>query len=96
MGDSVLKSGKIGAGKPGPGRPKGMVNKITASTKAALVAAFDELGGVESLVAWAKDNPGDFYRLWGRMVPQDVKLAGDPESPLVIQTWSFGGRKVEF
>lgn len=58
--------------KPGPGRPKGSLNKTTASAKAALIAAFDKLGGVPSLVEWGKNNPSDFYRLWGKMVPTEV------------------------
>ena len=34
--------------------------------------AFDELGGVPSLVAWGKKNPNEFYGLWGRLAPREV------------------------
>ncbi len=55
----------------GKGRPKGAKNKSTASIKGALVAAFDKLGGVKSLVSWGKENPGDFYKIWAKLVPQE-------------------------
>ena len=61
------------------GRQKGTPNKLTASVKAALVAAFDQLGGVDSLVKWGKKNPGAFYPLWAKMLPTEIKNA-DGES----------------
>lgn len=65
--------------KYGGGRAKGTPNKVTASVKAALVEAFDLMGGVESLVEWGKKNRTEFYKLWGRLVPVEVKNA-DGES----------------
>lgn len=58
------------------GRQKGTPNKTTASVKAALVAAFDELGGTGNLVAWAKENPTEFFKLWAKLLPTEVKLDG--------------------
>lgn len=62
--------------RAGPGRPKGVPNKLTTSAKQAFQLAFDELGGVEGLVRWAKqdDNLGDFYKLYARLIPTDVKV----------------------
>lgn len=54
------------------GRTKGTPNKVTASAKQAFQAAFDDLGGVNSLVTWARDNPTDFYKLFSKLIPQDV------------------------
>lgn len=34
---------RIGTGKPGPGRPKGMPNKTTTAAKEAFALAFDKL-----------------------------------------------------
>ena len=59
------------------GRKKGTPNKVTRSVKAALLEAFDGLGGVPALVAWGKDNPAEFYTLWGKLVPQEIKNADD-------------------
>ena len=59
-------------GRKTGGRKKGSLNVVTRSVKQALARAFDDLGGVPSLGAWGRENPGDFYRLWGRLVPLDV------------------------
>lgn len=77
------------------GRPKGSLNKTTASTKAALTAAFEGLGGVPSLIAWGEKNRGDFYALWGRLIPKEVDVTSKGES-LAPQTWIIGGRSVTF
>lgn len=73
------------AGLPGPGRPKGAPNKVTASIRQALVAAFEKLGGVKSLVAWGKANPNEFYKLWGRMAPTEVAVTDLDGSGLTIR-----------
>lgn len=61
--------------KPGErrgGRKKGTPNKATASVKEALTAAFDGMGGAGQLQTWATANPTEFYKLWAKMLPQDV------------------------
>lgn len=70
--------------RPGPGRPKGSPNKITASIKQALTDAFDNLGGVPSLVKWGKENQTEFYKLWSKLVPQDVQVGGEGGGPLQV------------
>jgi hypothetical protein len=55
------------------GRKKGSTNATTANVKAALVEAFDELGGVPSLVKWGKKNPSHFYAIWSKLLPTEVK-----------------------
>ena len=67
----------------GKGRPKGSVNKTTASTKAALTDAFEKLGGVASLVAWGRKNRSEFYKLWGKLVPQEV--TGSDGGPVTVK-----------
>lgn len=58
----------------GKGRPKGTQNKTTAAVKEALTLAFKGLGGVPALVKWAKtpENRGEFYKLWAKMLPQEL------------------------
>lgn len=60
-------------GKKTGGRRAGSPNRTTASVKAALKKAFDNLGGVPALVAWAKDDPGEFYKLYIKLLPIEVK-----------------------
>lgn len=65
-----------GDGTPGPGRPKGIPNKLTMAAKEIMAAAFEKVGGVEALTAWGKKNPDDFYKLWGRTFPIESKVTG--------------------
>lgn len=67
-----------GGSKPGErrgGRKVGTPNKTTAEVKSALVAAFGELGGVPSLVEWGKKFPTEFYKLWAKLLPTEIKNA---------------------
>jgi hypothetical protein len=71
-------------GRPFPkgsgGRPKGAKNKVTATFKAALLGAFEDIGGQQALAAWASDakNRAIFYQICGRLVPTEVKGSSDP------------------
>ena len=72
---NVEKRLGIGKGTPGPGRPKGVPNKLTRAAKEAFQLAFDELGGVDGMVNWAKQDPDNlkaFYALYARLIPLDV------------------------
>lgn len=79
----------IGNGKPGPGRPKGAVNKNTRLVKDAIAEAFDKLGGMERLVAWAKESPENekvFYTaLLPKLIPVQTELSGANGGPLTFQ-----------
>jgi len=67
-----------------PGRLPGYPNKVTISVKAALEAAFDGLGGVPALIAWAEKEPAEFYRLWGKLLPKNVTIEGGAQLGIVI------------
>jgi len=76
----VVMAGKgnplFAKGKPRPsgaGRKKGTPNKTTIAVKDALQQAFDKLGGIKALVAFAEKEPAEFYRLWVKMLPRDIK-----------------------
>lgn len=58
----------------GKGRVKGVPNKFTKSVKDAVKAAFDDLQGDKkaNLLAWAKENPTEFYRLAAKLIPAAV------------------------
>ncbi len=55
------------------GRKPGSKNKATVAVKDALEKAFEQLGGVPALVTWGKANPSEFYKLWARMLPKEIK-----------------------
>jgi hypothetical protein len=82
-GTAPPKVGGYRLGNAGKGRPKGSVNKTTASVKAALMEAFDKRGGVKALIEWANDQPTEFYKLWGRLAPTEVQA--DVKGGLVIR-----------
>lgn len=53
--------------------------------RAKFLAAFEMMGGVEALVAWAMQSPknqGAFYKILTGMVPKNVELTGKDGSPL--------------
>jgi hypothetical protein len=86
--DAVKESLKIGEGKPGPGRPKGVPNKTTALLKDAILLAAQRAGGdgedgiANYLEVQARENPGPFMALLGKVLPMTV--SGDPNAPVEI------------
>jgi hypothetical protein len=72
-------------GKKTGGRKAGTPNKATASVKEALCAAFEGMGGAEALLVWGRKEPAEFYKLWAKMLPQEVKseISGKDGAPLV-------------
>lgn len=58
----------------GKGRKPGVPNKLTRDVKAAIEAAFEEVGGAEYLKRQAEENPQAFLTLLGKILPKDVKL----------------------
>lgn len=45
-----------------------------ATAKENLIAVFTRLGGTAQMAKWAKLNQSDFYRLYAKLVPQQVDL----------------------
>jgi hypothetical protein len=67
------------------GRPKGSQNKTTSLLKDAILRAAENAGNgdmVEYLTQQAKDNPGPFLSLLGKVLP--MQIAGDSENPLRV------------
>ena len=60
----------------GPGRPKGMKNRVATNLKTAVEEAFDRLGGVAWLVELAKEDPAAFCSLLGRLIPKQIEQSG--------------------
>lgn len=71
---------KVGDGTPGPGRPKGIPNKMTSDLKAMILAALDKAGGPEYLLMQAQTNPNAFLTLVGKVLP--LTVSGDKDNPL--------------
>ena len=64
-------------GKPKTGgRKAGVSNKNTLAAKEAFQRAFDKIGGASALADWAKNNPSEFYKIYGRLIPMDTNITG--------------------
>lgn len=55
------------------GRAKGTPNHITVHVRTAIELAFEGIGGVPALTAWAEQNRDLFYtRIWTRILPREI------------------------
>ena len=91
VGDSAT----LNRGNAGKGRKRGVPNKTTASVQAALTEAFERRGGVDALIRWAESDPTEFYKLWGKLIPKDIKaeLSGNVG---IVHSWRFGDKVISF
>lgn len=64
----------VGDGTPGPGRPKGVQNKLTRTVKEAFGQAFEKLQDDPdcNLETWGRANPKEFYQLASKLIPTEV------------------------
>lgn len=65
---------KITGNKPGPGRPKGALNKTTAIAKDAIALAAEALGGTTRLSEWAREDPKNEAAFWTTIYPKLLPL----------------------
>lgn len=81
-------------GGAGPGRPKGVPNKVTTAAKDAIALAAEKLGGTDRLVEWAQEDPANERAFWSsiypKLLPLQVNGAGPNGEHLLT------GIKVEF
>lgn len=66
------------------GRQKGSQNRITRAFKDAIRIVYDDIGGHAAFAAWARDNPGDFYRIAARLIPSEVQIQEQREVTVVV------------
>lgn len=66
----------------GQGRPKGAMNKHTASIKEMVLGALQDAGGREYLLRQANANPVAFMGLIGRVLP--LQVTGENGGALVV------------
>lgn len=68
------------------GRPKGAQNKLSKSVKEVLSLAADELGGVDRVVAWVKEDPANERVFWSQMYTKLISASGREDDPIHTQT----------
>lgn len=76
-------------GRKTGGRTKGTPNKLTASVKDAILAAFDQVGGVQYLADTAVTHPVAFMSLLGRVLPVQQEHSGKDGAPLLPPVIQF-------
>jgi hypothetical protein len=71
--------------KPGPGRPKGSVNKATKEIKDMILEALDNAGGAEYLEKRANDprTASAFLGLVGKVLP--MQITGKDGGPIAVE-----------
>lgn len=69
-----------GVGNRGKGRKAGVPNKVTAQLKDMILGALDKAGGEQYLVQQARENPGPFMTLLGKVLP--TQLTGKDGGPI--------------
>lgn len=62
------------------GRKKGTPNKTTAVAKEAIELAAEGIGGVERLIDWVKEDPGNERVFWSQMYTKLLPLQADVTS----------------
>lgn len=72
MDKKTPKKQRVGDGTPGPGRPPGSQNKITATVKMMFLGALDKLGGEKWLIRQAKKHPVAFMQVLKHIIPTQV------------------------
>ncbi|MNZ76690.1 hypothetical protein D3C78_952070 [compost metagenome] len=82
----------MAVGRKTGGRQKGTPNKATKEVKDALAEAFEKLGGVAALVRWGREEPSEFYKLWARMLPHEVKHGVPQEDSIAVLLQQISGR----
>lgn len=65
------------------GRPKGAKNKAPLVFKQAVLRTYEGIGGDEAFCVWAMNNQTDFYKIAGKLIPQEVAMTSEMK-PLVI------------
>ena len=69
------------------GRQKGSLNRITRAFRDAVQVAYDAIGGDDAFAAWARENRSAFYQIAAKLIPQELRHAGDEQ--ITVQVVQF-------
>jgi hypothetical protein len=86
------KSGR-GGKREGAGRPLGVPNKLSATVKDNIITVFDDIGGIEQMSAWAKENKTQFYNMYAKLLP--LQVTGEGGGPLTVEIVRFADQAPE-
>ena len=66
-------------------RKSGSASVTRADVIRAFQHSFELIGGVPRLALWADANPGDFYKLYGRLLPASSTNELDGPQELIVK-----------
>jgi hypothetical protein len=90
--EKVEEISSHGGKREGSGRKAGTPNKVSITVKQNVISVFDEIGGIEAMATWAKDNRSEYYRIYSRLAPVSQEISGADGADLPL---SIGLRFVE-
>jgi hypothetical protein len=90
--EKVEEISSHGGKREGSGRKAGTPNKVSTTVKQNVISVFDEIGGIEAMATWAKDNRSEYYRIYSRLAPVSQEISGADGADLPL---SIGLRFVE-
>jgi len=73
--------GRFLKGGGGGGNRGGKPDKVYAAFKDMVRSTLNHMGQAQ-LNQWAKDNPGDFYKIAARLIPQSREISGPDGNPI--------------
>jgi len=69
--------------------PTGRLKKVAGVTRAQVIEAFQNsfelIGGVPRLAIWADANAGDFFKLYGRLLPASSTSELDGPQEIIVR-----------
>jgi len=66
------------------GRKTGTPNKVTTVFKDAVRTVYEDIGGHAAFAEWARENPGDFYRICAKLIPTEAAPQFDGDHTITI------------
>lgn len=66
------------------GRAAGTPNKATTAVKGALLASLHDMGGRQWFNKLAEEHPPAYAALIGKLIPNELKLEGSSDAPLLV------------
>lgn len=66
------------------GRQRGTPNQLTEAFCEAVATVYDSLGGHAAFLAWARENPTEYYRIAARLIPVELRSKEDRTVTVVI------------
>ncbi len=67
------------------GRQSGTPNRFTGQFREAVQVVYDGLGGHAAFLAWARENPTEYYRIAARLIPAELRSEEDRTINVIIE-----------